>query len=53
MIISHVYDNWLGHRNCVNVGVDVWDFRPVRFEDVAQRGEALPVSTHWAAVEPS
>lgn len=53
MMFGHVHDNWQGHRNCVNVGVDVWDFKPVRFEDIAARGAALPVSPHWTAVEPS
>ena len=53
MMFGHVHDNWLGHRNCVNVGVDVWDFRPVRIEDIAKRGASLPVSPHWPVVEPS
>ena len=52
MMFGHVHNNWPGHRNCVNVGVDLWDFRPVGFEDVAARGAALPISPHWAAVEP-
>jgi calcineurin-like phosphoesterase family protein len=52
MMFGHVHDNWRGSRNCVNVGVDVWDFKPVRFEDIAARGAALPVSPHWAEVEP-
>lgn len=53
MMFGHVYDNWRGHRKCVNVEVDVWDFKPFRFEDVAKRGAALPVSQHLAVVEPT
>jgi hypothetical protein len=35
----------------VNVGVDVWDFMPVRFEDFARRAKSLPVNKHWQDVE--
>lgn len=51
-MFGHVHDNWRGSRNCVNVGVDVWDFRPVTFDDVARRGAALPLNAHWHEVEP-
>ena len=52
MMFEHVHENWKGHRNCLNVGVDVWDFKPVRFGDIAARSAALPASPHWLAVEP-
>lgn len=48
---GHVHNNWRGSRNSVNVGVDVWDFMPVRFEDIARRAKSLPVNKHWQDVE--
>ncbi|SHF88198.1 Calcineurin-like phosphoesterase superfamily protein [Loktanella atrilutea] len=53
MMFCHVHDNWPGYRNCVNVGVDLWGFKPALFEDIAARGAVLPARPHWAAVEPS
>ena len=50
-IFGHVHNNWRGSRNSVNVGVDVWDFMPVRFEDIARRAKSLPVNKHWQDVE--
>lgn len=50
-IFGHVHNNWCGSRNSVNVGVDVWDFMPIRFEDIARRVKTLPVNKHWADVE--
>ena len=50
-IFGHVHNNWLGSRNSVNVGVDVWDFMPVTFEDIARRAKTLPVNKHRADVE--
>ena len=49
---GHVHNNWLGSRNSVNVGVDVWDFSPVQFEDIAARAQDLPPNLHWDDVEP-
>ena len=51
-IFGHVHGNWKGSRNCVNAGVDVWDFAPVRFEELEARARALPVNKHWRDVEP-
>ena len=51
-LFGHVHNNWLGSRNSVNVGVDVWDFAPVRFEDVERRGKTLAPNQHWEDVEP-
>ena len=50
-IFGHVHNNWKGSRNSVNAGVDVWDFMPVRFEDIARRAKTLPVNKHWQDVE--
>jgi calcineurin-like phosphoesterase family protein len=41
-LVGHVHNNWKhkvfnnGERNCVmvNVGVDVWGFRPVRYDEI-------------------
>lgn len=51
-LFGHVHDNWLGTRNCVNVGVDVWDFYPVSFGEIEQRSSQLPVNKHWNEAEP-
>ena len=50
-MFGHVHNNWLGSRNSVNVGVDVWDFKPMRFEDIERRAKSLPVNKHWVDVE--
>lgn len=50
-LFGHVHNNWLGSRNSVNVGVDVWDFKPVRFRDIASRAQSLPINKHWSNVE--
>ena len=50
---GHVHDNWKGSFNSVNVGVDVWDFMPVGYDDIAKRAASLPKNAHWNEVEPS
>ncbi|MFG6080483.1 hypothetical protein ACEUZ9_001087 [Paracoccus litorisediminis] len=51
-MFGHVHDNWAGHRNSVNVGVDLWDFRPVTLAEVAERGATLPVLPAFLECEP-
>ena len=51
-LFGHVHNNWLGTRNCVNVGLDVWDFYPVSFDEIEQRSKTLPINKHWHEVEP-
>ncbi|MDT8853447.1 metallophosphoesterase [Paracoccaceae bacterium Fryx2] len=51
-VFGHVHNNWLGSRNAVNVGVDVWNFRPVQAADILRRARTLPVNRHWSDVEP-
>jgi calcineurin-like phosphoesterase family protein len=51
-LFGHVHNNWQGSRNSVNVGVDVWDFRPVALEDIKKRAKTLPVNPVWDLVEP-
>ena len=51
-LFGHVHQNWKGSRNSVNVGVDVWDFRPVTLPDILERTHALPVNPLWNDVEP-
>lgn len=51
-LFGHVHGNWRGTRNSLNVGVDVWDFRPVRADDIVARAETLPVNVYWDTVEP-
>lgn len=50
-MFGHVHNNWHGSRNSVNVGVDLWGFMPVSFDDIAQRAKTLSVSAHWPEVE--
>ena len=50
-LFGHVHNDWLGTRNSVNIGVDVWDFRPVQIAEIRTRAKALPVNKHWADVE--
>lgn len=51
-LFGHVHQSWRGTRNSVNVGVDVWDFRPIRREDILARARRLPVSAHWKDAVP-
>ena len=51
-LFGHVHNNWFGSRNAVNVGVDVWNFMPVSFEQVAERAAELPPNKHFEDVEP-
>ncbi|WP_449043443.1 metallophosphoesterase [Paracoccus versutus] len=51
-LFGHVHQNWRGSRNSVNVGVDVWNFRPVTLPEILRRAAKLPVNAHWDQVEP-
>lgn len=51
-LFGHVHQNWRGARNAVNVGVDVWDFRPVGLAEIKRRAATLPVNPLWHVVEP-
>jgi len=51
-LFGHVHNNWMGSRNSVNVGVDVWGFRPVTLHEIEARAAGLPVNAHWSQVEP-
>lgn len=51
-LFGHVHNNWLGSRNSINVGVDVWAFRPVTLREIEARAAGLPVNAHWDQVEP-
>lgn len=50
-LFGHVHDQWMGSRNAINVGVDVWGYVPVSIRDIAQRAKALPENHHWKDVE--
>ncbi|OAN82400.1 metallophosphoesterase [Jannaschia sp. EhC01] len=50
-LFGHVHDQWMGSRNAVNVGVDVWGYVPVTIRDIAQRAKTLPENKHWQDVE--
>ncbi|MCE6958272.1 metallophosphoesterase [Cereibacter sphaeroides] len=51
-LFGHVHQNWAGSRKSVNVGVDCWDFRPVRLPAIRARAETLPQNPVWHIVEP-
>ena len=51
-LFGHVHNNWLGSRNAVNVGVDVWNFAPTNRIDILRRATAQPINAHWSDVEP-
>jgi calcineurin-like phosphoesterase family protein len=51
MLFGHVHERWRGSRNCVNVGVDVWDFKPVTLRQAMRRASKLPVNPLWSDVE--
>ncbi len=51
-LFGHIHQNWRGSRNSVNVGVDVWDFRPVTFPEIKARAARQPVNPVWNKVEP-
>lgn len=49
---GHVHQNWPGSRNAVNLGVDLWDFKPVTVHQMWERARTLPVNPIWNLVEP-
>lgn len=51
-LFGHVHGNWRGTRNSINVGLDVWEFRPVTLPEIEARAATLPVNKHWDEVEP-
>ena len=50
-LFGHVHNNWRGSQNSINVGVDVWDFTPIRFAEIERRARGLPVNKHWSDAE--
>ncbi|WP_425099983.1 metallophosphoesterase [Tropicibacter sp. S64] len=50
-VFGHVHDLWPGTRNSVNVGVDLWDYRPVQIDAILNRAAGLPYNAHFEAVE--
>jgi len=52
-LFGHVHDRWHGSRNSVNVGADVWDYRPVQLAEIRERAATLPQNKHWLDAERS
>ena len=50
-LFGHVHNQWMGSRNAVNVGVDVWGYVPITFKDIERRAKTLPPNAHWSDVE--
>jgi calcineurin-like phosphoesterase family protein len=36
VLCGHVHNMWKRNGNCFNVGVDVWDFRPVTMSQIME-----------------
>lgn len=51
-LFGHVHQHWGGSRNSINVGVDVWGYRPVTLPEIERRAATLPINAHWHQVEP-
>ena len=51
-LFGHVHDNWAGCRGAVNVGVDLWGFRPVTVAEIVARATTLPINPLWDEIEP-
>src|SRR6478735_753357 len=43
LLHGHVHEKWKVNGRQINVGVDVWDYRPVDFETLIKTAEAGPV----------
>ncbi|GFE64370.1 metallophosphoesterase [Litoreibacter roseus] len=50
-LCGHVHEQWMGRRNAVNVGVDVWGYEPVALREAQQRAATLPTNADWSDVE--
>ncbi|WP_227272603.1 metallophosphoesterase [Roseobacter weihaiensis] len=50
-LFGHVHNQWMGSRNAINVGTDVWGYVPITIRDIAQRAKTLHENKHWRDVE--
>ena len=41
-LFGHVHERWLGNNKQINVGVDVWDFKPCTYQQIKERLKTLP-----------
>lgn len=51
-LFGHVHQNWAGTRNSINVGVDMWEFKPIGLHEILERAARMPINQHWDEVEP-
>lgn len=51
-LFGHVHNNWQGSKGAINVGVDVFDFKPVRLFDIRKRNADLPDNPLLEKLEP-
>ncbi len=51
-LFGHVHNNWRGSRNSINVGVDVWNFKPVTLAEIQKRAKTQAINPLWDKVEP-
>lgn len=46
-LFGHVHDKWQGTNKSINVGVDLWDYKPTDLEAIKQRSKTLPPLKLW------
>ncbi|WP_182418389.1 metallophosphoesterase [Bartonella sp. HY038] len=46
-LFGHVHDKWQGTNKSINVGVDLWDYKPTDLEAIKQRAKTLPPLKLW------
>lgn len=51
-LFGHVHNNWSGCNRSVNVGVDLWDFKPATAAQITQRAKTHPKNPLWSTLEP-
>lgn len=51
-LFGHVHDQHPGWRNCVNVGVDWWNFTPATLPQILERSESLAPAPDWGPFTP-
>lgn len=47
ILCGHVHGAWKTKGRCVNVGVDIWDHRPVSSEEIWPLVQAMQVQPRW------
>jgi len=51
-VFGHVHNNWRGSSQSVNVGVDVFNFKPVTISEIVRRAKSLPELDIFNVTDP-